>query len=467
MDRIEMLHKAALDGDVRALCRLVQEDPLLLQRIDCMSAAGNPLNVASLRGDVDFAKELLKLRPELAGMRDEGGSYPIHLAAAGGHVGVVREILGRTKSTSSRRVQDKDGRTALHLAAANGQVEVVRELLRVDPELAGVVSNRGETALHMCVRNNQVEAAAEVLAGCKVELVNVKDSEGNTVLHLATAKKQFKMLELFLSKKQVDVKATNGCDCTALDILSQVPRDYGDREISHLLSNAGCNTNRKSKQNSSPTNDQKKRCCWGRTQKKDKNWFREKHNTLLIVATLIATVTFAAGLSPPGGVWDESKVLNETRSPSPSPSEKSDCPMPEVINAGTAIQNECHSKKFKLFMYFDLSGLVSSLFIILFLVSGLPLKNHLTTWILVITMWVAVTSVIMAFIYGTRLIVDSYNIGDKLTWVLIGWSGIMVILLFWHLMVLLFRLILSIFRLILWIIRLIPIPKFRKSTRLS
>ena len=193
MDRIESLHKAALQGDLAALHRLVQEDPLLLNRIESTSAAaGNPLHTASLRGDVDFAKELLKLRPELAGMRDEGGSYPIHLAAAGGHVGVVREILGRTKSTSSRRVQDKDGRTALHLAAANGQVEVVRELLRVDPELAGVVSNRGETALHMCVRNNQVEAAAEVLAGCKVELVNVKDSEGNTVLHLATAKKQFK-----------------------------------------------------------------------------------------------------------------------------------------------------------------------------------------------------------------------------------------------------------------------------------
>ncbi|KAJ8638689.1 hypothetical protein MRB53_012956 [Persea americana] len=97
---------------------------------------------------MSFAAELLKLRPQLAEMRAEGGSYPIHLAAAGGHEGVVLEILG-TKSTSSRRVQDKDGRTTLHLAAANGRVEVVKELLKVDPELAGVVSNRGETALHV------------------------------------------------------------------------------------------------------------------------------------------------------------------------------------------------------------------------------------------------------------------------------------------------------------------------------
>lgn len=96
MDPIDQrLHRAARVGDVAALLSLIQEDPLLLQKIECTSAAGNPLHVASLRGDhVDFAKELLKQQLELAGMRNEKGSYPIHPAAARGRFGVVKQILG-------------------------------------------------------------------------------------------------------------------------------------------------------------------------------------------------------------------------------------------------------------------------------------------------------------------------------------------------------------------------------------
>lgn len=190
MDPIDRrLQRAAHEGDEAALRRLIQEDHLLLQKIECTS--GDPLYTALLRGHVGFATELLKQRSELAGMRNELGSYPIHLAAARGYFGVVKQILD-TKNPSFWRFGDKDGRTALHLAAANGRVDVMKALLKVDPELAQVkvVSSRGETALHMCLTRNQVDAA-EVLVNCNKELVHVKDSEGNSVLHLATARRQF------------------------------------------------------------------------------------------------------------------------------------------------------------------------------------------------------------------------------------------------------------------------------------
>lgn len=232
------------------------------------------------------------------------------------------------------------------------------------------------------------------------------------------------MLELFLTETPMEVNATNEYGLTALDMLSLDPSQRGDMKISELLSSYDCERSRRPRtqfQVARPTKAQswKARFSWFQKQKKDKDWFKEKHNTLLIVATLIATVTFAAGLSPPGGVWQDS---NNTSS-------------------GKAIQNDKEPTNFKHFMYFDMSGLVSSLFIILFLVSGLPLKNHVTTWILVITMWVAVTSVTMAFVYGTRLVVVSERISQKLFWVLVSWTGFMGILLFWHFICFVFHLI--------------------------
>lgn len=437
------LHRAAVDGNEAGLDQLLKEDPLLIQKIglESMAAAENPLNAAALLGHVNFAKKLLKLRPELAGMKDENGSCPMHLASARGHLEIVKMVLSiKFKGTGESlcSVRDKDGRTPLHLAAANGRVQVIKELLKAgDNELVGAVSSRGETALHLCLQSNQVEAA-KLLVEADMELVNVRDSRGNTVLHLATAKKQIQMLELFINNEKIDVNAKNRFNCTALDVLMQNPSEAGDVEIAEMLAAAGCKRTWGLKPQAPPAiasnkgKSWKKRLIpsrWYQRHEKDKNWFKEKHNTLLIVATLIATVTFAAGLSPPGGVWQNPM---DNSSPTASPFRS--------FTAGTAIMNDEEPYNFKLFMYFDMSGLVSSLFIILFLVSGLPLKNKVTTSILVFTIWVAVTSVAMAFVFGTRLVVVSPKISQKLFWVLVSWMGVMTVLLFWHCIVILFNL---------------------------
>ncbi|KAB2618348.1 ankyrin repeat-containing protein [Pyrus ussuriensis x Pyrus communis] len=185
------LMDAAMAGDTGALNDLIAEDPLVLDRalVSC----------------------LLSRNPELASELDSQGSTPLHLAAAKGHVEIVKELV--LADPGACAVRNLDGRTALHVAAAKGRVKVVGELVGVGSEWTRALTDRGETALHLCVLVGAV--------GNDDEFLNWKDCDGNTVLHIAVAK-----------------------NATALDILMQSPRDLRDMEIEDFLRGAGAQSAR-------------------------------------------------------------------------------------------------------------------------------------------------------------------------------------------------------------------------------
>ncbi|KAK1285874.1 hypothetical protein QJS10_CPB20g00644 [Acorus calamus] len=91
----QRLSEAARAGDREALLELLREDPLLLDRATTMDdyASDTPLHVSAMLGHVDFARELLRLKPSLARARDRHGFGPLHLASAAGHAHVVMELL--------------------------------------------------------------------------------------------------------------------------------------------------------------------------------------------------------------------------------------------------------------------------------------------------------------------------------------------------------------------------------------
>lgn len=76
--------------------------------------------------------------------------------------------------------------------------------------------------------------------------MNMKDEKGNTVLHLATWRKQRQVVELLCSdgatsSGTMEVNAVNQGGLTALDTLAIFPSEAGDREIEEILRNAGAN----------------------------------------------------------------------------------------------------------------------------------------------------------------------------------------------------------------------------------
>lgn len=187
------LSDAAMEGSVKKLNDLIQQDPLVLDRalVSCFSET--PLHIASMLGHLDLVKELLSRKPEFATELDSRGSTPLHLAAAKGHVEVVRELLWADNAACL--VRNQDGRTALHVAAVKGRAEVVGELVKARSESTRALTDRGESVMHLCVGSNRLEGLRVLVesVGKDDEVLNWKDGNGNTILHIAVAKKQLEV----------------------------------------------------------------------------------------------------------------------------------------------------------------------------------------------------------------------------------------------------------------------------------
>ncbi|KAG6411637.1 hypothetical protein SASPL_129721 [Salvia splendens] len=255
---------------------------------------------------------------------------------------------------------------ALHVAAVKGREVVLAELVVLAPGLARVLTDRGETGLHLCAKWNRFDTA-KLLADDDC-LLNFKDCDGNTALHIAVVKKQFQMIKYLIQLHQVEVNALNKNSLTALDLLRQSPRDTRDMEIEHALLSSGALPAKdtdliadegKSHQRLS---SMKKPVVTGR---KPTDWLGRRRSALMVVASLIATVAFQAGLTPPGGVWEDDYYVDENGQAVSDPHSTGHsvmaCQEPGVYSA---------------FMILNTIACLASLSIILLLLSGLPLNQR-------------------------------------------------------------------------------------------
>ncbi|KAH9705824.1 ANK REP REGION domain-containing protein [Citrus sinensis] len=328
------LFEAAQTGYVQKLQQLLEENPLILHA-SALASAGNPLHVASAYGHVDFVKEIINLRPDLAHEVNQDGFSPMHIASSIGHTGVVRELLKVEQKLC--HLQGPEKNTPLHCAAIKGKVHVLSEMLSACPECIEDVTIQHDTALHLAIKNNQFEAITVLvnwIRGMKrEEIFNMKDEQGNTVLHLATRKKQRK-----------------GNGLTALDLLLIFPSEAGDREVDEILRRAGAKRMRDVTPSESPSpesHDSRHDFVEYFKFKKGRDSPGETRSALLVVAALVATTSFQFGVNPPGGVWQDNY---------------------------TPDKNNSTSIAFALFMFFNSLGFKLSIYMIIILTTKFPLQ---------------------------------------------------------------------------------------------
>lgn len=185
-----------------------------------------------------FVKELLKkCGSEILEVADDFGWMPLHYASQFGNAYVVQLFL-KTNGSLAYIKSSSEGMTALHIATRNGKGGVVRKLIEERPDICELVDNKGRTALHVAVNGGQSEFVKILLDTTTfVDLINERDEEGNTSLHLAAIDEDYQCLKILANDERVDKRILNNKNMAAIDIIKKseqlTPLEKVEKELTH------------------------------------------------------------------------------------------------------------------------------------------------------------------------------------------------------------------------------------------
>ncbi|CAI0408460.1 unnamed protein product [Linum tenue] len=430
------LYDAAMRGDTETLQEMLRRDNLILKRLPLSSFTETPLHISVLAGHLDFTRALLRHDPGMAMEVDASNCTPLHLASAAGHCEIVGALLGGVGSDACL-VRDVDGRIPLHLATMRGRSDVVRELVGARPESVLVKLDDGETVLHLCVKCGHLEALKVLVemmvsSGGKKDVIESifrsGDGDGNTILHSAAMFKQVQTTSYLVSLPSVGaaVNSLNGFGSTALDCLELCPKDFKSLRIRDLLVEAG---GKRAKEIMTSSTDHHHlppppppkipslpissssplATNMGRPATKsmgqrfknfldyDRKWIDDMKGSLLVVAGLMAQMSFQAATNPPGGVWQENVM---------SPDGGFGCQNTTsgLCRAGTSVHAYRDPEVLYVFMGLNTMAFGASLCVMLLIIGGFPLRKRFFIWMMAQAMCAALGCMTAAFAVGALLV---------------------------------------------------------------
>ncbi|MCL7037205.1 hypothetical protein MKW94_010132 [Papaver nudicaule] len=441
------LYEASMRGDVTSLRELLEEDPVLLNRVTTSFEYENPLGTAAMCGHVEFAKQILRKKPELATLTDQKGLCPLHLAAQGDSISMVNVLVEANPDVCS--FTDQDGRSPLHLAAMRNRTEIMKILIQKQPAAIQMLSEyRSETILHLCVKHNCLDALKLLMDELRNQeqseylaseddsngpiSIKSKDSDGNTILHLAVARRNTKYL---LNNTGVEINAVNNKGFTAMDtVIKSDQRELKDMEIQDILREAGVLQSDVLQQSDVSHHDDQNppdrpkdeisTTIKKRSYERYDKWLKENKNALMVVSSLIATMAFQGALNPPGGVWQETRKLYRNGTISDvSPTEVYQDPNysdPDdataflgYLYAGSAVMSLEHNDAYFAYMVCIGLGFFASMIVIFLLLSGFRFKRKnlgkFFVRFLIAVLWLSVTFMTVAYLYAMQAFVPPEN----------------------------------------------------------
>ncbi|XP_059629856.1 protein ACCELERATED CELL DEATH 6-like [Cornus florida] len=209
----------------------------------------------------------------------------------------VKQLLDLDKSVAYLAAKTDDNKTALHLAASQGHLDIMKELFSYCPDCWEMTNTKGQNILHIAVEHDKYEIIEFILENSfSNSLRNQKERDGNTPLHLLCAKSNYHKYRL----KDDPRAASMAFQKNTLSALEAV---YGDNRDMYAHENQNCcfQVDQRRKTQVPVRYRNKFKLNEGNDSERLNNLATKISDNNLIVATLVATVTFAAGFTIPGG----------------------------------------------------------------------------------------------------------------------------------------------------------------------
>ncbi|KAJ0966130.1 hypothetical protein J5N97_027268 [Dioscorea zingiberensis] len=256
----------------------------------------------------EITRMLLKWKPVLGRVVDESHSTPLHYAAANGDREMAHILLEHDPSVAY--ISDKDGFFPIHVAAGMDHVVVISEILDQCPDSCELVDHNGRSFLHVAAERSSGFLVVELIVNRKKRdlemlMLNQRDNYGDTPMHLALRDNRALLTFTGLLKnRSSEISIMNNLGLTPLDlsILSLISKPglghaYNAREVvTGLLVNCGAIMSPRRLDHE---------IQWSYNKAYNEEMEVEKVTSMAknvaIVSVLIATVSFAAGFTIPGG----------------------------------------------------------------------------------------------------------------------------------------------------------------------
>lgn len=208
------LHIACEKDNVAVVNRLLQSPQIDVNICDSTKSK-TPLHLAAMQGNQKLMKRLLDMANIDVQANDADGYLPVHYAAVNPMQATQswvsdaaedesNDVLLRICAQGAVNSQNPQGRGPLHLAAQAGHITALKVLLAHPDLVINMRDTHGDTALHLA-QSNEISG---MLLGKGLD-ANFQNIDGNTALHCALQRRSTELIHILMEHTILDSDITN------------------------------------------------------------------------------------------------------------------------------------------------------------------------------------------------------------------------------------------------------------------